>query len=142
MTGVQTCALPIFRDLIKALAKKGITIIIASHLLDEVEKICTHVAILKRGTLITSGPVNEVLSNEDIVEIAAADMEQLKSCIAEMGGFTLIKEENERLQIHYPFGTSNMEMINSHCFKNGITLQLLLSKKKSLESTFFELTND
>ncbi len=140
--GLDPVGIMEIRDLIKSLAKKGITIIIASHLLDEVEKICTHVAILKRGTLITSGPVNEVLSNEDIVEIAAANMEQLKICIADMGGFTLIKEEDERLQIHYPFGTANMEKINDHCFKNGITLQLLLSKKKSLESTFFELTND
>jgi ABC-2 type transport system ATP-binding protein len=69
-------------------------------------------------------------------------MEQLKLCIAEMGGFTSIIEERDRIQIHFPFGTANMEMINSHCFKNGITLQLLMSKKKSLESTFFELTND
>jgi ABC-2 type transport system ATP-binding protein len=140
--GLDPVGIAEIRELIKSLAQKGITIIIASHLLDEVEKICTHVAILKRGSLITSGPVNEVLSNEDIVEIAASNMEQLKLCIANMGGFTSIIEEKDRIQIHYPFGTANMEMINSHCFNNGITLQLLLSKKKSLESTFFELTND
>ena len=69
-------------------------------------------------------------------------MEQLKICIAQMGGYTSIREDNHRLQIHYPIGTANMEAINSHCFKNGITLQLLLSKKKSLETKFFELTND
>ncbi len=140
--GLDPVGIAEIRDLIKALAQKGITIIIASHLLDEVEKICSHVAILKRGTLLTSGPVDEVLSNEDIVEIAAFNMAQLKKCIVEMGGYTSIKEENERLQIHYPIGTSNMEMINSHCFENGITLQMLLRKKKSLESKFFELTND
>jgi ABC-2 type transport system ATP-binding protein len=140
--GLDPVGIAEIRELIKFLAQKGITIIIASHLLDEVEKICTHVAILKKGTLLTSGPVDEVLSNEDIVEVAAANMDQLKKCIANMGGFTSIKEENDRIQIHYPIGTSNMEMINSHCFNNGITLQLLLSKKKSLESKFFELTND
>jgi ABC-2 type transport system ATP-binding protein len=140
--GLDPVGIAEIRELIKSLAQKGITIIIASHLLDEVEKICTHVAILKKGTLLTSGPVDEVLSNEDIVEVAAANMEQLKKCIANMGGFSSIKAENDRIQIHYPIGTSNMEMINSHCFNNGITLQLLLSKKKSLESKFFELTND
>jgi ABC-2 type transport system ATP-binding protein len=140
--GLDPVGIAEIRELIKSLAQKGITIIIASHLLDEVEKICTHVAILKKGTLLTSGPVDEVLSNEDIVEVAAANMEQLKKCIANMGGFTSIKEENDRIQIHYPIGRSNLEMINSHCFNNGITLQLLLSKKKSLESKFFELTND
>ena len=140
--GLDPVGIAEIRELIKSLAQKGITIIIASHLLDEVEKICTHVAILKKGTLLTSGPVDEVLSNEDIVEVAAANMEQLKKCIANMGGFTSSKEENDRIQIHYPIGRSNLEMINSHCFNNGITLQLLLSKKKSLESKFFELTND
>jgi ABC-2 type transport system ATP-binding protein len=140
--GLDPVGIAEIRELIKSLAQKGITIIIASHLLDEVEKICTHVAILKKGTLLTSGPVDEVLSNEDIVEVAAANMEQLKKCIANMGGFSSIKEENDRIQIHYPIGRSNLEMINSHCFNNGITLQLLLSKKKSLESKFFELTND
>lgn len=140
--GLDPVGIAEIRDLIKSLAKKGITIIIASHLLDEVEKICSHVAILKRGTLLTSGPVDEVLSNEDIVEIASANMEQLKDCIEQMGGYLSMKEDNQRLQIHYPIGTANMEAINSYCFNKGVTLQLLLSKKKSLETKFFELTND
>jgi ABC-2 type transport system ATP-binding protein len=130
------------RELIKKLADRGITIIIASHLLDEVEKICTHVAILKRGSLITSGPVDEVLSNEDIVEIAAADMNALKACIGDMPNVLSIKEDNHRIQIHFPTGIANMELINQFCFNKGITLNLLLHKKQRLESKFFELTND
>lgn len=130
------------RELIKKLADRGITIIIASHLLDEVEKICTHVAILKRGSLITSGPVDEVLSNEDIVEIAAADMNALKACIGDMPNVLSIKEDNHRIQIHFPTGIANMELINQFCFNKGITLNLLLHKKQKLESKFFELTND
>ena len=55
----------------------------ASHLLDEVEKVCTHVAILKRGELITSGNVNEILSNEDMVEVGATDGEKLIEGITE-----------------------------------------------------------
>lgn len=130
------------RELIKKLAGRGITIIIASHLLDEVEKICSHVAILKRGTLLTSGPVDEVLSNEDIVEIAAFNMEALRVCVAQMSNVLSVKEENNRMQIHFPAGTANMEEVNQFCFNKGITLSLLLNKKKSLESKFFELTND
>lgn len=140
--GLDPVGIAEIRDLIKSLAQKGITIIIASHLLDEVEKICSHVAILKKGTLLSSGPVDEVLSNEDIVEIAASNMQQLKDCMVQMGGYILLKEENHRIQIHYPIGTANMEAINSYCFSKGITLQVLLSKKKSLETKFFELTND
>lgn len=130
------------RELIKKLADRGITIIIASHLLDEVEKICTHVAILKRGSLITSGPVDEVLSNEDIVEIAAADMNALRACLGDMPNVLSIKEDNHRIQIHFPTGIANMELINQFCFNKGITLNLLLHKKQRLESKFFELTND
>lgn len=130
------------RELIKKLAGRGITIIIASHLLDEVEKICSHVAILKRGTLLTSGPVDEVLSNEDIVEIAAFNMEALRNCVAQMSNVLSVKEENNRMQVHFPAGTANMEEVNQFCFNKGITLNLLLNKKQRLESKFFELTND
>jgi ABC-2 type transport system ATP-binding protein len=130
------------RELIRRLANKGITIIIASHLLDEVEKICSHVAILKRGTLLTSGPVDEVLSNEDIVEVAAIDMQALKKCVEEMQNILSIKEDNQRIQIHFPAGTANLEEVNQFCFSKGITLNLLLNKKQRLESKFFELTND
>ncbi len=130
------------RELIKRLASKGITIIIASHLLDEVEKICTHVAILKRGNLLTSGPVDEVLSNEDIVEVSAENMDALKSCVGQIPDVLSIKEDNQRLQVHFKAGTAKMEAVNQHCFNHGITLNLLLNKKKSLESKFFELTND
>jgi ABC-2 type transport system ATP-binding protein len=130
------------RELIRRLADKGITIIIASHLLDEVEKICSHVAILKRGTLLTSGPVDEVLSNEDIVEVAASDLQALRGCIGEMQNVLSIKEDNQRIQIHFPSGTANLEEVNQFCFNKGITLNLLLNKKQRLESKFFELTND
>jgi ABC-2 type transport system ATP-binding protein len=130
------------RELIKRLANKGITIIIASHLLDEVEKICTHVAILKRGTLLTSGPVDEVLSNEDIVEVASSNMQALRECIAQMQNVLSVKEDNQRMQIHFPAGTANLEEVNQFCFNKGITLNLLLNKKQRLESKFFELTND
>lgn len=140
--GLDPVGIAEIRALIIRLAQRGITIIIASHLLDEVEKICSHVAILKRGTLLASGSVDEVLSNEDIVEIAAINLEQLKNCITEMGGYSHIKEDNQRLQVFYPTGTADMEAINQHCFTKGITLNLLLNKKKSLETKFFELTND
>jgi ABC-2 type transport system ATP-binding protein len=53
--GLDPVGIAEIRELIKELSKRGKTIIMASHLLDEVEKVCTHVAILKRGTLITAG---------------------------------------------------------------------------------------
>jgi ABC-2 type transport system ATP-binding protein len=140
--GLDPVGIMEMRDLIKSLAKAGITIIIASHLLDEIEKICSHVAILKRGTLLAAGSVDEALSNEDIVELECGNLQQLKQSIETMGGYTSIKEENNKLQIHFPIGTANMENINKFCFNKGITLTQLLIRKKSLETKFFELTND
>jgi len=132
------------RELIKELAQQGKTIIMASHLLDEVEKVCTHVAIMKRGTLLTAGAVDEVLSNEDIVEIGAANMDKMVEIFTNYTGVTHIKkqESNNTIQLFLKLGEANLEAVNKHCFDNGIVLNHLVLKKKSLETKFFELTNN
>ncbi len=129
------------RNLIKLLAQEGKTIIMASHLLDEVEKVCTHVAILKQGSLLTSGRVEEVLINEDIVEVAASDMVMLEKVLLKMAGYHHLQNTGSYIQIFYPNGAERPELINEFCFKEGVVLNLLHVKKKSLETKFFELTN-
>jgi ABC-2 type transport system ATP-binding protein len=114
----------------------------ASHMLDEVEKVCTHVAILKTGNLITAGHVDEVLVNEDIVEVSARDMQQLEAVLTVMGGFKSLKKAPAGIQLLYPTGTANLEGINQYCFNNGLVLSHLQLKKKSLETKFLELTNN
>ena len=138
--GLDPVGIAEIRELIKKLHTQGKTIIMASHLLDEVEKVCTHVAILKRGELLTTGDVNEILANEDIVEIGAEDKAKLLLVIKGLNGYS--KEDKDLLQLFYPIGTSNMGAINKYCFDNGITLNHLQLKKKSLETKFFELTNN
>jgi ABC-2 type transport system ATP-binding protein len=140
--GLDPVGIAEIRELIKELALRGKTIIMASHLLDEVEKVCTHVAILKKGTLITAGHVDEVLSNEDIVEISSTDPAQLYSVLQNFPGCTHIKQDGKLVQLFFPIGTARLEEINRFCFEKGITLNQLLAKKKSLETKFFELTND
>ena len=140
--GLDPVGIAEIRSLIQSLAAAGKTIIMASHLLDEVEKVCTHVAILKKGTLLTAGPVDEVLAQEDIVEIAASNNDALLNIVELMGGFSKIKKHPNCLQLFYPIGTAQLESINKYCFEKGITLQQLQLKKKSLETKFFELTND
>lgn len=140
--GLDPVGIAEIRELIKELAKRGKTIIMASHLLDEVEKVCTHVAILKRGTLITAGNVDEVLSNEDIVEVSSIDPHALLAVMAAFPGYTHIKQEGKMVQLFFPIGSARLEDINRFCFEKGITLNLLTVKKKSLETKFFELTND
>jgi ABC-type multidrug transport system ATPase subunit len=139
--GLDPVGIAEIRALIKKLHLEGKTIIMASHLLDEVEKVCTHVAILKKGELVATGNVNEILANEDIVEIGAADMSQLKLSIQKLSGYKSLSEQDNLIQLFYPIGTTKLEAINQHCFNEGIVLNHLLLKKKSLESKFFELTN-
>lgn len=139
--GLDPVGIAEIRQLIKQLHQQGKTIIMASHLLDEVEKVCTHVAILKKGTLVANGNVNEILASEDIVEVAAADMPQLSAAIGLMKGYNSFKEQDKMIQLFYPVGSTDVEAINKFCFANGITLNHLQLKKKSLEAKFFELTN-
>ncbi len=140
--GLDPVGIAEIRELIKKLYHQGKTIIMASHLLDEVEKVCTHVAILKRGVLIASGDVNEILANEDIVEINSDDNEKLLLILKSLNNYTHIKETGNLLQLFYPVNTANLAEINRHCFNNGIVLNHLQLKKKSLEAKFFELTNN
>ena len=140
--GLDPVGIAEIRELIKKLYHEGKTIIMASHLLDEVEKVCTHVAILKRGQLIATGDVNEILANEDIVEVGATDMVKLKSIVRSMNNYSSMKEDNNLVQLFYPIGKVDMTQINQYCFDKGITLCHLQLKKKSLEAKFFELTNN
>jgi ABC-2 type transport system ATP-binding protein len=139
--GLDPVGIAEIRELIKKLAKDGKTIIMASHMLDEVEKVCTHVAILKFGKLITYGDVNEILVNDDIVEIASSDLERLKNTLINMAGNTHVQISNETVHVNFAAGTANLEAVNKFCFENGIVLSHLQLKKKSLETKFLELTN-
>jgi len=139
--GLDPVGIAEIRDLIKRLAATGKTIIMASHLLDEVEKVCTHVAILKRGTLLTAGAVNEVLQTEDVVEVAAVNMQALATVLQNMNSYTSINHSEAVIQLKYPAGTANLEAINGYCFQQGVVLNHLRLKKKSLETKFIELTN-
>ena len=140
--GLDPVGIAEIRDLMKNLYKEGKTIIMASHLLDEVEKVCTHVAILRKGELITSGDVNEILSNEDMVEVGAKNSEKLIEVLQSMPNQTRVTKEGGMIKVFYPVGTADLEAINNFCFSNGIILNHLILKKKSLEARFFELTNN
>ncbi|HUX83857.1 MAG TPA: ATP-binding cassette domain-containing protein [Chitinophagaceae bacterium] len=138
--GLDPVGIAEIRELIQLLALEGKTIIMASHLLDEVEKVCTHVAILKTGNLLLSGPVDEVLVSEDSLEVAASDLGRLREVLASFPGLKTIREHQGSLQLTIG-GKPNPEELNRHCFSQGITLNLLRIRKKSLETKFIELTS-
>lgn len=139
--GLDPVGIAEIRELIKKLSQQGKTIIMASHLLDEVEKVCTHVAILKKGELLTTGNVNELFVNDDIVEIGADDVAKLQVIINQMAQYKTIKTAGKLLQLSFAAGKANLGEINNYCFNNGVVLNHLQLKKKSLETKFLELTN-
>jgi ABC-2 type transport system ATP-binding protein len=140
--GLDPVGIAEMRELIIELSKKGHTIIIASHLLDEVEKICTHVAILKKGNLVTTGNVNDVLVDEDIVEIGATDIEKLATAISGFTSADSIVRNGNYFELRFAKSSSKPDDINQYFFAHGIILNHLLLKKKKLEAKFFELTNN
>ena len=140
--GLDPVGIAEIRELMKRLYREGKTIIMASHLLDEVEKVCTDVAILKKGELIISGKVNEILSNEDMVEVAAKDHLKLVEVLNAMAEKTRIIDENNVVKVFFPVGKADLSAVNSYCFNNGVVLNHLTLKKQSLEARFFELTNN
>jgi ABC-2 type transport system ATP-binding protein len=140
--GLDPVGIAEIRNLIVELKNNGHTIIMASHLLDEVEKVCTHVAILKSGTLITTGDVDDVLMDEDLVELKAPDIHALAAALKQFGSDIIINNAEGTVLLKLPKGSARPEEINSYCFNQGIVLSHLLLKKKRLEARFFELTNN
>jgi ABC-2 type transport system ATP-binding protein len=130
------------RELIKKLHKEGKTIIMASHLLDEVEKVCTHVAILQKGKLIAHGHVDKILDIEDIVETGAENLEKLQQVLQDYPGSTHLKVKDRFIEIYFHSGAANLEAVNRYCFEKGATLNHLRLRKMSLEEKFFELTQN
>ncbi len=126
------------REIVLQQVQQGKTLILASHILSEVEKICSHVAILKKGELLANGSVKELLAEDEIIEISCNNNDQLKSALK---GSSLVKEietENGVLIL-----TLNEEVkpaeINSFAFDNKLVVHHMLSRKRSLESQFLEL---
>jgi ABC-2 type transport system ATP-binding protein len=140
--GLDPVGIAEIRQLIIELKDSGHTIIMASHLLDEVEKVCTHAAILQRGELLTTGDVETILMAEDVVELSANDLNALAKLLQPLSNNISIDGKLKVVHLILPTGTANPEEINAYCFKNGITLNHLMMKKKRLEARFFELTNN
>jgi ABC-2 type transport system ATP-binding protein len=140
--GLDPVGIAEIRALIKGLANEGKTVIMASHMLDEVEKVCSHVAILKKGELIASGAVDEILVNDDVVEVGADDLTNLRTQLVMMPQNTGVFDgDSARLTVHFAPGTANLGAVNRFCFEHGVVLTHLQIKKKSLETKFMELTN-
>lgn len=129
------------RELIIRIASRGITIIMASHLLDEVQKICTHVAVLRSGRLIYTGLVADMLGETTRLELGAPDMAALHTVISEMDGLNEITIAGGRLIANFNH-KADPAAINKALAQQGIYLSHLSRQHRSLESQFLELLSN
>lgn len=128
------------RKILKRVAESGKTVIMASHLLNEVEKICSHVAIIKQGNLLATGPVGAILSNDVTVEVAAEEMEVLHRILSSVDWIQNIKQIGNIFEFNMPEDHSAKE-INNLLHSNNVVLNHLVSRKRKLEEEFLEITN-
>jgi ABC-type multidrug transport system ATPase subunit len=129
------------RDLITQQAATGKTIIMASHILSEVEKVCTEVAILKGGQLLAQGNVRSLLSGESVLEVKASDPLKLLNILEKCPFVNNAQAENSGVIVSLKEG-SNSADLNRFAFEQGLVLSEIILHQKSLESQFLELVKE
>lgn len=129
------------RDIIKLIASQGTTILLASHLLDEVEKVCTHVLVLRKGEILYSGRVDGMSSNEGFFELQCDDNSNLKLVLSQHAAVDKIAEENGKVLVYLKSPLEASEL-NRFLFEKNISLNHLVKRKNSLEEQFLELTKN
>lgn len=128
------------RDIIRHIASLGTTILLASHLLDEVEKVCSHVVVLRKGVVLYTGTVNGMISNEGFFELEANDKQSLKTILQQHPAIDKI-EENESKLIVYLKESLEAADLNKYLSLQGIYLSHLVKRQYSLEEQFIQLTS-
>ncbi|OAB29220.1 ABC transporter ATP-binding protein [Flavobacterium fryxellicola] len=127
------------RDIIKQIASKGTTILLASHLLDEVEKVCTHVLVLQKGVVLYTGLVDGMSANEGFFEVEADDIPNLMMVINTHPATKNIVQEQGKVLVYLKENLEAKEL-NRFLFEKNIVLNHLVKRKNSLEEQFLELT--
>lgn len=129
------------REIIKQIANKGTTILLASHLLDEVEKVCTHVVVLRKGKKLYSGRVDEMISSHGFFELKCDTPEALVNLLESNPVFKSVKTNNDLITafLNEPLESSTF---NKLMFDNNIILSHLVQRKESLEEQFLQLTDN
>lgn len=129
------------RSLIKQIASQGTTILLASHLLDEVEKVCSHVVVLRKGEKLYSGRVDEMISSHGFFELKTNKHDELIKFLEADENFGKLKVEDELITafLNEPMDASTF---NKLMFEKGITLSHLVKRKESLEEQFLQLTDN
>ncbi|MGB0980762.1 MAG: ABC transporter ATP-binding protein [Winogradskyella sp.] len=129
------------RQIIKDIAANGTTILLASHLLDEVEKVCTHVVVLRKGEKLYAGRVDEMINSHGFFELKTENHQELLSLLEADSNFGNVKVE-EDLITAFLNGPMSASEFNKLMFSKGILLSHLVKRKESLEEQFLQLTDN
>jgi ABC-2 type transport system ATP-binding protein len=129
------------RNIILNQREENKTIIMASHILDEVEKVCTNVVVLKKGRTIASGKVDELLLMDSIVIAVSNNNGKLMEAIELAGLAKQISIHGDHVEVVLNQGVE-ASRINSLAYENGVLLSELSVKKNSLEDQFLELVKN
>jgi len=129
------------REIIKDIAAQGTTILLASHLLDEVEKVCSHVVILRKGVKIYSGRVDEMVASQGFFELKTDKEDELMALLEAHPSFGKITKEEDFIKafLTQPLRAADF---NKAMFEKGIVLSHLVNRKESLEEQFLMLTEN
>lgn len=129
------------RDLIKMIAGFGTTILLASHLLDEVEKVCSHVVVLRKGEILYTGTVSGMIANEGFFELESDNLPFLKETLLQHPDIEKLEEADGRILV-YPSQPIAPAALNRFLAEKGIYVALLVQRKHSLEEQFLQLTSN
>ena len=129
------------RELIQDLANKGITILLSSHILHEVEQVCTTMAIINKGKLIKSGKVNELLKSSEafITEIHAKPIKKAFTLIEKQTYTSDTVESGGVIKVKIAY--NNLNKLNALLVENDIKVSAIVPRT-SLEDYFLSLTGD
>jgi ABC-2 type transport system ATP-binding protein len=128
------------RDIIRLIASQGTTILLASHLLDEVEKVCSHVLVLRKGEILYSGLVNAMSNNKGFIELQAHNHIALIDALHLFPAIESVKEEEGKVIVSSTTEIDPAEL-NRFLAEKNIFLTHLAKRKHSLEEQFLKLTN-
>ncbi len=127
------------RGIIRELASRGKTIFLSSHMLHEVERTCTHVAIIETGRLVREGSVDELTSARTVAAVGAdGEVETLERAVSEFEGAGHTRVDGNRVLVQLADG--GLSELNRFLAGRGIYASHLSLERQSLEDAFMEIT--
>ena len=143
MNGLDPAGMLDMRDMILSLVAEGRTVVLSSHLLDEVERTCDAVAIVDRGKVIRQGPISKLLAGSSFeVQVECSDPDRAGDLLTATPFGAHVQTGAEGLAISLPEGTDRDAIadINRLLVEGGISVFRLQHIQASLESWFLEVT--